>query len=248
MRGLLNPFRVNWSPSDIADDLQAWFDASDEDTIVSSGGSVSQWKDKSPNQFAVSQGTGANQPQTGSSINGLNAIDFNGSSHLLERGAGDYLRNVAGAMVFAVIDVDDITGEGVIYEILNNAASTRAKHQVEASAWSGAGRRLDGDGYVELVSALPCSSGLHLFATIFDYGNAEMNWSVDGKLDSAQSFQTAGSTSDTQSGGMGVGGRPTGTLREWFDGRIGEIIITDAVVGTAQRQLIEGYLAWKWGI
>lgn len=244
--GIINSYRVNWTPADLAAGLLLWLDAADEDTITT--GATFTWRDKSGNNYHVSQGTAANQPQTGSAIGGLNAIDFNGSSHLLERGAGDYLRNVAGAMVFAVIDVDDITGEGVIYEILNNGTVTRAKHQVEASAWSGAGRRLDGDTYVELDSLLSCSTGPHVFGTIFDYGNAQMNWSVDGVLDSAQSFQTAGNTSDTQSGGMGVGGRPTGTDREWFDGRIGEIVVVENDVATATRQLVEDYLSAKWAI
>lgn len=34
----------------------------------------------------------------------------------------------------------------------------------------------------------------------------------------------------------------------FLNGDIGEIIIVDGAPDTATRQLIEGYLAWKWGL
>jgi hypothetical protein len=61
-----------------------WLDASDEDTIVSSGGSVSQWNDKSGNGNNATQGTGSAQPATGSTTqNGLNVLDFDGGDELM---------------------------------------------------------------------------------------------------------------------------------------------------------------------
>ena len=65
-------------PTDILG-LQLWLDASDTDTITSSGGAVSQWDDKSGNSNNATQGTGSAQPTTGASTqNGENIIDFDG--------------------------------------------------------------------------------------------------------------------------------------------------------------------------
>ena len=69
---------AGFSPSDIAD-LALWLDASDETTITESGGSVSQWSDKSGNGNHATQGTGANQPTTGGTLNGKNALTFVGT-------------------------------------------------------------------------------------------------------------------------------------------------------------------------
>jgi hypothetical protein len=33
-----------------------------------------------------------------------------------------------------------------------------------------------------------------------------------------------------------------------FDGQIAEIVLLNVAATTLQRQKVEGYLAWKWGI
>lgn len=65
-------------PTDLTD-LAAWYDASDVSTITETGGSVSQWDDKSGNDYHATQGVGAEQPVTGTrTLNGKNTIDFDG--------------------------------------------------------------------------------------------------------------------------------------------------------------------------
>jgi hypothetical protein len=34
----------------------------------------------------------------------------------------------------------------------------------------------------------------------------------------------------------------------WYKGRIGEIILYSTALTNPQRQQVEGYLAWKWGL
>jgi hypothetical protein len=61
-----------------------WLDAADSATITASGGSVSQWNDKSGNGRNVTQGTGANQPTTGTAtLNSLNVLSFDGGGRFL---------------------------------------------------------------------------------------------------------------------------------------------------------------------
>ena len=51
---------TQWTPADITTAL--WLDAADASTITHSGGTVSQWNDKSGNSRHVSQGVTAQQP------------------------------------------------------------------------------------------------------------------------------------------------------------------------------------------
>jgi hypothetical protein len=65
---------VNFSPLELFPLL--WLDASDTSTITQSSNLVSQWNDKSGYARHMTQGTSVNQPTTGASVNGLNAITF----------------------------------------------------------------------------------------------------------------------------------------------------------------------------
>jgi hypothetical protein len=66
----------------------AWFDSSDLSTIVlDSGGRISQWKDKSGNNYHANQTIGANRPVISSDfIKGNKSIYFDGSSRFLTLG------------------------------------------------------------------------------------------------------------------------------------------------------------------
>jgi len=74
---------------------------------------------------------------------------------------------------------------------------------------------------------------------------------VDGTNDILYVNGTGGtSSSSTGSFGYtqyGVGREPY-TQAEFFQGYISEIIVYNAALTAAQRQSIEGYLGWKWGV
>ena len=68
-------------PSDL--NLSLWLDASDASTITQSNGSVSQWADKSGNDYHFTQSTSASQPKTNTiNIGGNNAVDFDGTKDM----------------------------------------------------------------------------------------------------------------------------------------------------------------------
>lgn len=66
-----------WSPGDLTGYL--WYDASDTSSITEVGGAVSQWNDKGTLGKHMTQNTESEKPTSGTiTINGLNAIDFDG--------------------------------------------------------------------------------------------------------------------------------------------------------------------------
>ena len=93
-------------PNDLGG-LFLWLDADASNTIMSSGGLVSQWNDKSDNGFNVTQGTGANQPTTDSvTQNGKNVIDFDQTDFLIIP-SGFYTISNGANTVFCVNKTDD---------------------------------------------------------------------------------------------------------------------------------------------
>jgi hypothetical protein len=61
-------------------------------------------------------------------------------------------------------------------------------------------------------------------------------------------YTTASITSQQGLVGVTKAGAGAGSLLYYFGGNIYEIIVFNGVLSTSQRQQIEGYLAWKWGL
>ena len=55
---------VAWTPASLGSSLALWLDASDASTITSTGGLVSEWRDKSGNSRHATQATSAYQPSS----------------------------------------------------------------------------------------------------------------------------------------------------------------------------------------
>lgn len=103
-----------WTPASLTG-LRSWYDASNAASITSSGGAVSQWNDLSGNGYHLVQGTGANQPITGTTtINGLNVIVF--SDDYMDAAIGDIAQPTtvyfAGHLTAAKSGVFDSTDSG----------------------------------------------------------------------------------------------------------------------------------------
>jgi hypothetical protein len=79
---LLRPRATGFNPKSISG-LTAWFDADDASTFTLNGTAVSEWRDKSGNGYAVSQGTSNNQPVRTGTVLGRATIDFDGSNDCL---------------------------------------------------------------------------------------------------------------------------------------------------------------------
>ena len=76
---------VLWTPDSWAS-TEGWLDASDEGSITETSGAVSQWDDKSGNNYHATA-SGASRPTTGANTqNSLNVIDFSSDWFVLNSG------------------------------------------------------------------------------------------------------------------------------------------------------------------
>ncbi len=203
---------------------QLWLDAADTTTISLSGSSVTQWRDKSGNSNHAAQATLANAP----TLSGFN-ISFNGSQWLTTPITSaptiESFFIVLNTTKNDTIDIFAGTSSGyreVIIYLTN----------IYIGKWGTAPTGLNG-GVIATNTRLQFN---------YQYSQTNLSFSVNG----------------TQTGSGTPPFTYTGTNTSFigsssyspnnFVGTINEILYYNSYLTTAQRQQVEGYLAWKWGL
>jgi len=215
--------RQLWQPSDIT--TEAWYDASDADTITESGGAVSQWDDKSGNGNDLTQPTAAQQLTTGSStLNGLNVLE----DRYIEQPFRELINLTVPINVFMVYNnLINASGDCFI-ELLNDRHTYLTNGiggQTTAISWS---RNVDTSGILRLGKKT--ATNVFVETNTVSIYDGEPNPFYD-ETDFVEIFLLDDITGDN---------------RISLD--LAEIIILDGTLSLANQQKIEGYLAWKWGL
>lgn len=217
-----------------------WLDASDTATITESSGSVSQWNDKSGNDFHVSQGTGANQPVTGTrTINGLNVLDFDQSTHVLSRATASQLVDSGTGVftAFAVWEADTVSGIGIVISQDANSG-TRMPQMIRRDTTNVQTVRIAGGVFVD--SAGVTVSTATTFVTAAQHRVADIEAWANGSSNGATA--TTGSNG-TIASRIDVGRLLTGSA---FNGVIAEIIVIPRNLTNLELNAIGTYLVRKW--
>lgn len=222
-----------WTPALISTNI--WFDASDSNTITEVGGAVSQWDDKSGNNVHLIQADGARQPITGAvSKNDLNVLDFTLDG--MSTGSFDIHNGNGSFMIFCVSNMISITNNARLIDLngtpavgytIKNATSTLRSDRV--------------NGATHAVLDVPYDLGeWRLWGFTWDSGNVHKYYKEGNEV------ANGGYTLDLgQSQQMFISQSSTNIYSN--ETLCAEIIIVDNV-DTTTRQLIEGYLAHKWGL
>jgi hypothetical protein len=233
-----------WNPTFIETAL--WLDAADASTITESGGSVSQWDDKSGNGRNAAQSTPANRPTlTASNLNNLDVITFDGSDDVLIA-----TLNTGLSSSFAFFTV--------VVPLRTNAIESYVTSQVSSynNYWANLGLGGVSGGTKAtfslfngvnnpIASYITPSIGLpYLYAGARDTNLGNIQLFSNGTQVSVASDTTTSVPvySDLQIGGQTA---PSG---RYANARIAEVIIVSSSPTTIVRQKIEGYLAHKWGL
>ena len=229
---------------------QLWLDASDSTTITIATG-VSQWNDKSGNAYNFTQVTGASQPtRTG------NYISFQSNYYLTIPTA--FMNNVTSWSLFFLIN--PISSSNFIMVKQHDGVNTENVLSMTVNTNSSGGGQTGSTGYLYWRSynagTQPASSSalststIQILSIVYDGTNLYMY--INGTLNSttAGSFATLNDTLPTAY-----------TLGAWYvpgyggfqysgstNFQLGEMISYYTSLTTIQRQQVEGYLAWKWGL
>lgn len=224
-----------------------WLDAADTSTITSSSGSVSQWNDKSGNDRHVAQGVAANQPTTGTrTVNGLNGIDFNGSTNRLTASSATTLVNSWNGFytVFGVCVADSQIGNK---QILNAdlVVAPRPPQFLRIASGTPQTIRIANFAGSQVVATASSASNITLGATILLCAvltDSTIRIGLNNVFGTEISA-TGGATATTNTFSVGDA---NGT--SFFDGIICELIAYPNYLDRNQIRQITSYLAAKWNV
>jgi hypothetical protein len=232
-----------WTPAEIAPAL--WFDAADISTIILSGTSVTQWNDKSGNSRNISQATTANQP-TYSSVN--SEIVFDGTNDILSNatvGAVDLSSvtlisvmkmNSGGATEDLTMGIGQTSNVGKIRTLYRGGNQTT----VGFAGW--------GTDVGTSTHSWDIGGGYHIFSgwNTALAASSNIRLSRDGVTPTVHS--PSGSLVPSVDG-FSVGSLQGGSVTNYYSAiSVKEIVVLYSAVTDTNRQLIEGYLAHKWGL
>ena len=238
-----------------------WLDATDATSITASGGAVSQWNDKSGNASNFTQGTGANQPTTGTrTINSKNVIDFDGSTDWMSvpssTGLFKYLHSSTGATTFVVGIVDDSAENAKVIFGTSDFGSAQTGAIIQATSAEKteiAIVRGEGGASTALafdVNTLTTGAAFYL-VNKFDGGNAtagnRIKESLNGGAFAGANTLTNAASSSNSTGDLTLGATGNAKISS-LNGAIGEVIFYEGILSDANIDLVEAYLTAKWGL
>lgn len=220
-----------FSPLDISG-LALWLDASDTSpsNIQQTSGSVNQWNDKSGNGNHATQGTGVNQPITGTrTINSLNVLDFDGSNDFLDIKSGIYNISNGDNTLLCVCFSDNTAVNQAIFRETNYRFSYLASG-TQLLFQNGAG------SLTTVGSAGSIASPRILTAR---RSGTDLNINLDSGISSTGTGATSASVTQLRLGTAGF---------DFWNGVFAEVIFYNSSLSATDLNKVGNYLAAKWGI
>jgi hypothetical protein len=219
-----------------------WLDAADRIAVIRSGSSVTQWNDKSGNGRNATAGTSPTYNLTG--INNLGVISFSGSSFL-------NTQDVYSARSFAVFlivrrQASIASGTGAIIGGSSTTTNTNftllwANNTNTTFRMSFFGNNLDYTSFPNYTGSASTEPA-YLITTYYTPGTRQIY------LNGALVASDTNSTNIISAVNLALGRLNAETPTRFFNGFMGEYIVYNGALATGQRQQVESYLAWKWGL
>jgi hypothetical protein len=253
--GLFTSLRRAFDPRQVSG-LAFWLDAADVNTVGLNGSRVTAWRDKSGNNRNFIQTTVSNQPTYGTFLS-QPGISFTGAS--LNFLSNTYIQTgSAGRNMFIVFYDIATTANTFGNPVLLFMATTNPS---QAGDWRGAFNGalnylgVDSRSAAYIYSTSPARTSMRstrciamwgyvtgaAYNTSYVYGNGTQFTTL------VNSFAFTGALNVQNSGLTYIGGNGA-TAAGYVTSVISEVLYYASDITTLQRQQVEGYLAWKWGL
>jgi hypothetical protein len=233
----VNPF---FTPTQISG-CYLWLDAADRNSFVFSGGSTSniqRWLDKSTNRFHANA---TNNPTWSSS---QTRVEFNGTNQYMSNTS--YALNLSQRSMFFVMEEKTRNAVAGVFSQIPNPSNQDDYGSVTGMSietqnglrfyWNNGGYSSDIGNSILLPKAIYNNNMSGTSGSSFLNGSNTANANASG---------TAGTC-----GGYLIGQRWLGGLSLSYplNAFLYEILVYSTPLTQVQRQQVEGYLAWKWGL
>jgi hypothetical protein len=213
---------------------EAWFDGKDSSSVTLTGGAVSQWNDKSGNNYHVLEANAANRPTYNSNTG---AIVFSDSvtTQSLRNTSPPYLSTYS---IYAVYRPNTgSTGIVLDHRYTIGAIATAGFYTLTGSGLTA--------GYGNVLSRRTQSWTLSSTVTVLGFFSSvgSGTFSYNG----AGAAATSTTTNITNSTNIFTVGNSSQSNASTFNGDIYEIIFYNRILTSNENQVVTGYLGWKWG-
>ncbi|MGA2501699.1 MAG: autotransporter-associated beta strand repeat-containing protein, partial [Tepidisphaeraceae bacterium] len=219
------------APTGVLALAQYQLDASDPTKIVlDASNKVAAWNDETANGLNFTQGTAGNRPlYVANALNGKGVVRFTGSS------STQLVMSTATTPQEVFIVTDPGSGNAGLAGIWGWGSTTTSTNDegirtVSATAWQNQGNT--NDFTYSTGGAMYINGVLQGTNPGFTVGSAHVLTALHGASNNAFTATALG---------LYYNGRP-------YTGDIGEVIMFQSVLSTAQQQAVEQYLLYKWGI
>jgi hypothetical protein len=225
-----------WTPATSGAPATAlWFDANLSSTITQSGGSVSQWNDRSGNANHAVQATGSLQPTyDATAAGGKGAIVFGGGGSQKLFDITSTLTTGTAWTAFVVAKMTAQTLQAYIFGGSNYGAYVGGNVPADFGVYNGINFR---------QKTFATNPTIYNAAHVLEYAPATL-W-TDGTA--VSSYESGSATLTNSMSLTRLGSRPDQTTL-YFIGELYELIWVPSTLAQSDRELFEGYLAWKWGL
>lgn len=196
--------------------------------------------------WGIQVNTGPLQPYQKTEATAVNVAAVNGLPNIVFDGTNDFLRStvnigISGTQTFSLFAVH--TFPWVLLKVATSFGGVTRYHHMSSTTsnqyWTGY------DAGTQIGTYTPSNPSTAYMLGIERTGNTGASWNVyqNGTALSV----TAGNNNavNLDNGPISVGSYIDGTLSTAMN--YNELIITNTQLSVAERQAIEGYLAWKWG-
>lgn len=242
--------RTLWTPARLSPGPTLWLDASDSSTVTSSvlgsNLAVFDWRDKSGNNRHVSQSIVSSRPYyiTASWGSRLPILDFDGVNDFMTGSAA--ISNIITAATYSAF----VVGLAV-------TASGTPQFAYQSDAFYG-----DTGGYISMYVTASGNAGAYNYVSgvtgdvatgSYTFGSASLFYAEHSgsniifRLNAGTAVSASSGNTFSLLSSLQVG-RQFNSNDYCLDGEIGEVIFTSQSLSNSNRQLVEGYLAHKWGL
>jgi hypothetical protein len=225
-----------------AGNLEVWLNAGTG--VTSSGGSVSAWADQSGNGNNATQAAAGDQPTLVSSdaaFNGQPVLAFNGST--------DYMQSplpfnaVGGMTVFVVASHDSVnTARGIVGGSQGNYGAASQWFLMQSTSNSNLAEINRDSTTNSSVTNGPLDTSPHVYALTYDGSAETLTQSVDGSSASSPALFANLSLSTLDIGSF----IHFGAGFDFGDVNIGEILVYNTALSSADQATVENYLTSKY--